>query len=299
MCPAYALFDSLLNPLAALSCHLQGNASDLPFVLASLEAFYITIQTLRSDDPARPSELSKSVASSVDTGNPCFRNVKLSGPHHDILATFNISCALYIDALEISGQFDEFSNNHFKAVRLLDTTLWPTDKSVLSAFGIADLSPAIDHFTPLLLKNNVSLDGNMIDWNSFKQYWLDNMQGLEQNHVWLLLLSQYKEKFLNLAHLVNILMEFSISNAKVERGFSAMRCTKTDCRYSLGEDTLDSLLRIHNVSVDGPPLELFDPNSAVARFLSTPRHTEVLSYGSNMKILTQTEYHSITLTHTF
>ena len=93
-------FDSLLNPLAALSCHLQGTASDLPFVLASLEAFYITIQNLKSDDPARPSELSKFVASSVHTDTPCFRNVKLSGAHSTILATFNHSRASYIEALE-------------------------------------------------------------------------------------------------------------------------------------------------------------------------------------------------------
>ena len=33
-------FDSLLNPLPALSCHLQGNASDLPFVLAIVEMHF-------------------------------------------------------------------------------------------------------------------------------------------------------------------------------------------------------------------------------------------------------------------
>ena len=56
-------------------------------------------------------------------------------------------------------------------------------------------------------------------------------------------------------------MVFPISNAKVERGFSAMRRIKTDWRSSLGEDTLDSLMRI---SIDGPSLEHFDPKPAVA-----------------------------------
>ena len=125
-----------------------------------------------------------------------------------------------------------------------------------------------------------TLDSIMTDWNSFKLYWLDNMQGLQQNQVWSLLLSQYKEKFLNLAHLVNILMVFSISNAEVERGFSAMRCIKIDWRSSLGEDTLDSLMRI---STDGPSLEHFDPKPTVARFFSTPRRTTVLPYGSRKR----------------
>lgn len=85
------------------------DTSDLPCALASLEAFYIAIQSLKSDDPARPSHLSKFVASSVDTDHLRFRGIKLSGAHCDILAVFNNSRASYIDALEncLSGQFSQ------------------------------------------------------------------------------------------------------------------------------------------------------------------------------------------------
>lgn len=62
-------FDSILNPLAALSCHLQGNSSDLPFALASLEAFHLVIQTFQADDPERPSELSKFIAAARDSSS--------------------------------------------------------------------------------------------------------------------------------------------------------------------------------------------------------------------------------------
>ena len=146
--------------------------------------------------------------------------------------------------------------------------MWPTTKDDLSTFGVADVSVAVDHFQPLLLKNGVSLDGVMADWNSFKLYWVDNLRDQQQDAVWPLLLTHYREKFPNLAQLVHILLVIPVSNAKVERGFSTMRRIKSDWRSSLGEETLDHLMRI---SIDGPALTQFDPKPAVQRFFSTPR----------------------------
>ena len=37
-------FEALLSPLAALSCHLQGDTVDLLFAFASLEALYATLE---------------------------------------------------------------------------------------------------------------------------------------------------------------------------------------------------------------------------------------------------------------
>ena len=86
--------------------------------------------------------------------------------------------------------------------------------------------------------------------------------------------------------LVNILLIFPISNAKVERGFSAMRRIKNDWRSSLGESTLDHLMRI---SIDGPALEQFDPRPAVNLFFCAPRRTDVQPYGSRKRRLTESE----------
>ena len=64
----------------------------------------------------------------------------------------------------------------FKAVCLLDTNLWLTDRDDLAAFGVADVSLAVEHFHRLLLNNNVLLDGIMTDWTFFKMYWIDNLR---------------------------------------------------------------------------------------------------------------------------
>ncbi len=76
--------------------------------------------------------------------------------------------------------------------------------------------------------------------------------------------------------LVCVLLVFAVSNAVVERGFSAMRRIKSDWRSSLSEDTLDHLMRI---SVDGLPLAQFDATLAVQRFFSTLRRPHVQPYG--------------------
>ena len=62
-------------------------------------------------------------------------------------------------------------------------------------------------------------------------------------------------------------MVFPISNAEVEHGFSAMLRIEINRRSSFAEDNLESLMRITmRKSIDGPPLEQFNPLSAVRQF---------------------------------
>ena len=60
--------------------------------------------------------------------------------------------------------------------------------------------------------------------------------------------------------LVELLFCFPVSNAKVERLFSLMNRVKTDCRSSLKEQCLNSLIRI---GMEGPSCEEFDPTVSI------------------------------------
>ena len=62
----------------------------------------------------------------------------------------------------------------------------------------------------------------------------------------------------------------------MECGFSAMHRIKSDWQSSLGEKTLDALMRI---SIDGPPLAQFDSKPAVQKFFSNQRRQNVQQYG--------------------
>ena len=131
----------------------------------------------------------------------------------------------------------------------------------------------MNHFKPLLEKNQVSLSAISTEWTAFKYYAAQNLQG--NSKIWPLLLTQY-----HLIHLIEILLLFPISSATVECGFSTMRRIKTDWRSRLNEETLDHLLRI---STDGLPLSEFDPNPAVELFFSTPRRPDATPYGSRKR----------------
>ena len=229
---------------------------------------------MQSDDPDVPSELSKFVEAAQKDDPPHFRDVKLCRMDRNIIRQFDDSRTKYIEAISkcIHNRFNDLEKDFFKAIHLLDTKLWPTGKDDLGMFGVAEISIAVDHFKALLKKKNVSFDGVMAERTSFKFYWLDNMQAYEQGVVWSLLLSHYQEKFPNLAPLMNILLVIPVSNAKVERGFSAMHRIKSEWWSSLGEETLDALMRI---SINGPPLAQFDPKPAVQKFFSNPRRPNV------------------------
>ena len=55
-------FDALLNPLATLSCHLQGHSADLPFAIANLASVQLIFENLKADNPEVPLELSQFIA---------------------------------------------------------------------------------------------------------------------------------------------------------------------------------------------------------------------------------------------
>ena len=165
-----------------------------------------------------------------------------------------------------------------KGVNLLNYIVWPIDTAAFDTFGDSEVSALVNHFKPLLEKNEVSLSAISTEWTAFKYYAAQNLQG--NSKIWPLLLTQYQGKFPNLIHLIEILLLFPISNATVERGFSTMRRIKTDWRSRLNEETLNHLLRI---SSDGLPLSEFDPNPAVELFFSTPRRPDATPYGSRKR----------------
>ena len=60
--------------------------------------------------------------------------------------------------------------------------------------------------------------------------------------------------------IIELLMAIPISNAKVERLFSLMKRVKVDSRASLGESTMNNLIRI---TTEGPQLQDFNPKEAI------------------------------------
>ena len=60
------------------------------------------------------------------------------------------------------------SNPVFKGINLLDCKRWPEDNTNLSTFEENDMTELINHFKPLLLKNNCDVDQILTEWDLLK-----------------------------------------------------------------------------------------------------------------------------------
>ena len=131
--------------------------------------------------------------------------------------------------------------------------------------NFADLS--LDN---LLLKFSVPLENAGVDTSLVCEEWKDMLEYAKQylNLVqepseviwWKLFNASYSSRWSNVLCLVQLLFCIPMSNGHVERTFSILKLIKTEHRNCLSEDHLDDLLRI---SVDGPPLNLWDATPSV------------------------------------
>lgn len=99
--------------------------------------------------------------------------------------------------------------------------------------------------------------------------------------------SQRKSEWCRVLLVIELLFSIPISNAKVERLFSLMNRVKVDSRASLGESTMNNLIRI---STEGPKLEDFNPKEAIklwAEATTRRPHQKVRKMYTNCK--TQSE----------
>ncbi|XP_030288729.1 zinc finger protein 862-like [Sparus aurata] len=108
----------------------------------------------------------------------------------------------------------------------------------------------------------------MEEWQSLKMLISENFPDKSYSDLWELLLTKdpYKTDYRNILELVMIMLVLPISAAQCERGFSAQNRIKTSTRSSLAVSTTEDLMRI---SLEGPPLESYDPSQAVERWLSS------------------------------
>ena len=70
----------------------------------------------------------------------------------------------------------------------------------------------------------------------------------------------------NIVSLIDLLLAIPATSAEVERGFSYMKCVKTDWRSRLRDTMLTDLLRIQ---IDSPEISDYEPSAAIDMWLSS------------------------------
>ena len=121
-------FDSLLKPLAQLSCTLQGESIDILFAIACLESFQAQIQELkRVDESTELSKFIQAVLANNDAemqvvDDVQFKGVPLNTASATILRAFQDSQGTVIDKVSscVKGRFSDLQEKPvFKAVKLV------------------------------------------------------------------------------------------------------------------------------------------------------------------------------------
>ena len=204
-----------------------------------------------------------------------FKGVKLHKVTQASLGAFHQAGIEYADAIQrcLDDRFRDVEQQPvFKGVGILNTSSWAREDSALKEFGLDTLLSLFDHFQGVLVA--ADREAVVSEWDAFKSYWHSSLHHLSSSDVWLVL-AKHQNQYPNLWLLIQILLLFPVSNAIVERGFSAMRRIKTDWRCSLKQETLDHLMRI---AIEGPDPSAFDVSAAVDKFFSTPRRPDVQPY---------------------
>ncbi|XP_071947384.1 zinc finger protein 862-like [Antedon mediterranea] len=273
----------VLVPLSHVCRNFQKGSIDLLQATSCLEQLSTTLNHIVNDSTENIATMGPLgdliVRADADPGNATYKLVRLSNGSPAVVTAFKNQMVVIAEKIMecMSIRFRDIEHdNKIKCLKLLDCTLWPKDKDQLSSYGIDILDTFIDEFADLLSANQVNTDNLQIEWANFKHFWLENLAHLPRSDLWNTVTKHYADIYPNLIHVINVLIVFPVSNAVVERGFSAMGRVKTDHRNRLGEKTLEQLMRIN---LEGDKLEHFNPTLATDRFFSSVRYPNPQPYG--------------------
>ena len=142
----------------------------------------------------------------------------------------------------------------------------------------------MSHFQPVLERQGVDTSKIHSEFMSLRTAlylgagWKKRLKGAS----WSQINRQYGDEFPNVLALIDLVLALPSSTADCERGFSAMKATKSDWRASLRSDTLSNLLMIKLESTD---IALFDPTPAYdlwrTHALDVPKACRRPDYTSN------------------
>ena len=270
--------ETVLVPVARLSLAWQKDSVDISHVLTAHRYYEQSLSAIKEKAGIMPaSDLETLINTARENKSPVvYKNITLTNVPQG-LASILANSKVYITKIEHNFnkriKLGEDSSKLFNCARILDTRLWPSEKEALSLYGNEAVKTAAAHYLDLL---DFNVDTLLEEWKAIKIFVSDNINNLPPQEIWKRVHLFYSEMYPNISKLVEIFRVFPYSNAAVERCFSTMNKVKTDWRVNLGEESLDSLIRVKKM---GPTAEKFDPTAKVNIFFSTKRRPFTKPYG--------------------
>lgn len=278
MYPLYVeYFLEILMPAAELSLLFQRESIDVVEVMRGVKTFFRIMEKLKESpeiifDTGRVRGFLGSVDAENDEENDqrnrhIYKNVPLT--HFDRAKnSLNSSNGNILSQITecFTVRFDMTnSGNLFSVlVKVLDTEFYPGE-GMDDDYGTEEIRVLTDRFCSLLTANGCDITRIEREWDMLKQFVVTTgLRNMKYSDVWAKILTcSKKQSFENILHVIEILMVIPVSNAVLERMFSAMNRVHNDWRNNLGEKRVEHLLRI---IADGPEPEDFESEASFARW---------------------------------
>lgn len=259
-------FLEVLTPAAQLSLHFQRETIDVVGAVQGLKHFFRIMEKLNaSSELIFSTGRVKRFIDQIDTSDYLYQEVKLTYANQAKTSLQNANNDILCSILECFTERFDKSDSVFNAlVKVLDTELYPQAEAD-NSYGLDELRLLVKRFQEILTANGCDVMKIESEWDDVKELVATTgLKGAKYTDAWAkLFTSSKKDTLSNILHLVEILLVVPISNATLERMFSAMNRVHTDWRNCLGEKRVENLLRILE---DGSTVEQFDPKPALSRW---------------------------------
>ncbi|XP_018427276.1 PREDICTED: PR domain-containing protein 11 [Nanorana parkeri] len=165
--------------------------------------------------------------------------------------------------LTLAQRFDSRTRMFVKACQVFDLSFWPRSTEELITYGEEDMLQIYEHlgsipsFLPDVSREGADARGSLLmEWRELKaDYCTKNGFKDLIGHI-----CKYKQRFILLNKLVQILKVLPTSTACCEKGRNALQRLRKNNRSRL---TLDQLSDLLTVAVNGPPITNFDAKRAL------------------------------------
>ena len=267
---AYMVFYmDILRALSAISAVFQRADLSLQEVKETVKVNLTYLQELKSQDGPVSSLMVNQFRDDLGSEEGCttYRDVVMVGGMEEVEQALSIQRDSVITSIvmKLEDRFKDFTEDPIiRSCEVFDHTIWPEDRRQLSTYGEAEISTLLEHFQIPLEKQGVNLVSAKWEWGQLKMHIATHYQGVPHRAVWKAIFQKKRETFPNILHLVAVVMVLPISNAQLERAFSAMGRVLTDWRKTLKTEALSDLLLI---TMEGPCLEEFDAKAGVSKWL--------------------------------
>ena len=145
---------------------------------------------------------------------------------------------------------------------------WPTEENVLSTYCNEEILLVVNHYEKLLSLNGFNIEEISPEWDRVKAHLesiLNSQTKIDYLEIWKSIFTNdnVKRECKNVLHVIELLLMTPFTSAKLERVFSRMKRIKTESRNQLGQERLDTQIR---VGEEGVNILEFNPDPYIEKW---------------------------------